>query len=166
LIDQAIWNPESNIRLAWEAVTLGNRLLVGLCQCFQTPCTCATQKTSENLSSFKNSQSQLYCRERARKRDTDTVYKQYSIGSTSFVRQQACILHPALIEGELGIITAHGTTHGDRMVSVDFTTRGILEILDRTGVQSTFVYKYAVLRVLMIGANCFFLLTCLFFCEK
>ena len=109
LIDQAIQNPESNIRLAWEAVTLGNRLLVGLCQCFQTPCTCATQKTSETLSSFKNFQVQLYCRERARKRDTDTVYKQYSIGSTSFVRQQACILHPALIEGELGIIT--GTRH-------------------------------------------------------
>jgi len=35
--------------------------------------------------------------------------------------------------------------------------------VDRIGVHSTFVYIYAVLRVLMIRANCFFLLTCLFF---
>jgi len=35
--------------------------------------------------------------------------------------------------------------------------------VDRTGVQSTFVYTYAWLRVLMIWANCFFLLTCLSF---
>jgi len=35
--------------------------------------------------------------------------------------------------------------------------------VDRIGVQSTFVYIYAVLRVLMIWANCFFLLTCLSF---
>jgi len=33
-------------------------------------------------------------------------------------------------------------------------------------VHSTFVYIYAVLRVLMIWANCFLLLTCLFFWEK
>jgi len=38
--------------------------------------------------------------------------------------------------------------------------------VDRIGVYSTFVYIYAVLRVLMIWANCFFLLTCLFFVEK
>jgi len=31
--------------------------------------------------------------------------------------------------GELGLTTAHGTTHGDRMVSVDFQTKGTLEIL-------------------------------------
>ena len=35
--------------------------------------------------------------------------------------------------------------------------------VDRIGVHSTFVYIYAVLRVLMIWANCFFLLACLFF---
>ena len=35
--------------------------------------------------------------------------------------------------------------------------------VDRIGVQSTFVYIYAGLRVLMIWANCFFLSTCLFF---
>ena len=35
LTDQAIKNPEINIRLAWAAVTLGNRLLVGLCRCFE-----------------------------------------------------------------------------------------------------------------------------------
>ena len=34
--------------------------------------------------------------------------------------------------------------------------------VDRIGVQSTFVYIYAGLRVLMIWANFFFLLTCLF----
>jgi len=38
--------------------------------------------------------------------------------------------------------------------------------VDRIGVHSTFVYIYAVLRVLMIWANCFFLLTYLFFLEK
>ena len=38
--------------------------------------------------------------------------------------------------------------------------------VDRIGVYSTFVYEYAVLRVLMIWANCFFLLTCLFFFSK
>ena len=37
---------------------------------------------------------------------------------------------------------------------------------DRIGVHSIFVFIYAVLRVLMIWANCFFLLTCLFFLEK
>jgi len=35
--------------------------------------------------------------------------------------------------------------------------------VDRIGVHSTFVYKYAVVRVLIIWANCSFLLTCLFF---
>ena len=55
LTDQAIRNTETNIRLAWAAVTLGNRLLVGLCHCFQNACTCATQKTSETLSFLKNS---------------------------------------------------------------------------------------------------------------
>jgi len=38
--------------------------------------------------------------------------------------------------------------------------------VDRIGVQSTFVYIYAGLRVLMIWANCFFLLTCLFLLES
>ena len=38
--------------------------------------------------------------------------------------------------------------------------------VDSIGVHSTFVYIYAVLRVLMIWANCLFLLTCLFFLEK
>jgi len=38
--------------------------------------------------------------------------------------------------------------------------------VDRIGVHSTFVYIYAVLQVLMLWANCFFLLTCLFFLEK
>jgi len=31
--------------------------------------------------------------------------------------------------GELGIITAHRTTHGDLMTTVDFPTHGSLEIL-------------------------------------
>jgi len=38
--------------------------------------------------------------------------------------------------------------------------------VDRMGVHSTFVYIYAVLRVLMIWANYFFLLTCLFCFRK
>ena len=38
--------------------------------------------------------------------------------------------------------------------------------VDRIGVQSTFVYIYAVLRVLVIWANCFFLSTCLFFLKS
>jgi len=38
--------------------------------------------------------------------------------------------------------------------------------VDRIGVQRTLVYIYAGLQVLMIWANCFFLLTCLLFCEK
>ena len=38
--------------------------------------------------------------------------------------------------------------------------------VDRIGVHSTFVCIYAVPRVLMIWANCFFLLKCLFFLEK
>ena len=38
--------------------------------------------------------------------------------------------------------------------------------IDRIGVHSTFVYIYAVLQVLMIWANYFFLLTCQFFLEK
>jgi len=38
--------------------------------------------------------------------------------------------------------------------------------VDRIGVHSTIVYIYAVLQVLMIWANCFFLLKCLFFLEK
>ena len=38
--------------------------------------------------------------------------------------------------------------------------------VDYTSVHSTFIYIYAGLRVLMILANCFFLLTCLFFAKK
>jgi len=38
--------------------------------------------------------------------------------------------------------------------------------VDSIGVHSTFVYLYAVLWVMMIWANFFVLLTCLFFLEK
>jgi len=124
LTDQSIKNPETNIRLAWVAVTLGNRLLVGLCRCFEATCTCATQQTREILNSLKNSQTQIYCRERARNRDQATVLKQFQIDSTCFARLKARKLHP----GELGIITAHCTTHGDLMAKVNFPTHGILEI--------------------------------------
>jgi len=62
ITDQAIKNPETNIRLAWAAVTLGNRLLVGLCRCFEAIHTCATQKTGKILSSLKNSHAQIYCK--------------------------------------------------------------------------------------------------------
>jgi hypothetical protein len=128
LTDQSIKNPETNIRLAWAAVTLGNQLLVGLCRCFEATCTCATQQTGDILNSLKNSQTQIYCRERARNRDQATVLKQFQIDSTCVARQKARKLHPTLIDGELGIITAHCTTHGDLMAKVNFPTHGILEI--------------------------------------
>jgi hypothetical protein len=128
LTGQPIKNSETNIRLAWAAVTLGKRLLVGLCRCFEATCTCATQQTGEILNSLKNSQTQIYCRERARNRDQATVLKQFQIDSTCVARQKARKLHPTLIEGELGIITAHCTTHGDLMAKVNFPTHGILEI--------------------------------------
>jgi len=63
IIDTSINDPETNIRLAWEAVTLGNKLLVGLCRCFEPSCTCATQQMAEILNSLKTSQAQIYCRE-------------------------------------------------------------------------------------------------------
>jgi len=101
---------------------------VGLCRCFEATCTCATQQTKEILKSLKKSQTKIYCREQARNRDQATVLSQFQIDSTCFARQKACKLHPILIEGELGIITAHCTTHGDFMVKVKFPTHGILEI--------------------------------------
>jgi len=55
LIDTPIKDPAIDIRLAWGAVTLGNRLLVGLCQCFKPSYTCATQQTAEILTSLKTS---------------------------------------------------------------------------------------------------------------
>ena len=112
----------------WGAVTLGNRLLVGLYECFEPSCTCATQQTTETLKILKSFQAQLYCREQARQRDQDTVLKQYIIGSTCFARHKARKLYPKLIDGELGIITAHCTTHGDLMAKVNFPTHGVLHI--------------------------------------
>jgi len=128
LIDTPIKDPETNIRLAWGAVTLRNRLLVGLCRCFEASCTCASQQTAEILNSLKTSQAQIYCREQARNRDQASVLKQYQIGNTCFARPKARKLYPNLIEGELGIITAHCTTHGDFMAKVNFPTHGTLEI--------------------------------------
>ena len=54
--------------------------------------------------------------------------------------------------------------HLESQKNPDRLKRGIH--VDRIGVHSTFVYIYAGLRVLMIWANSFFLLTRLFFCEK
>ena len=56
-----------------------------------------------------------------------------------------------------------GRTPGDHK-NLDRLKRSIH--VDRIGVHSTFVYIYAVLRVLMIWANFFFLLIFLFFLEK
>ena len=89
LTDQAINNPETNIQLAWAAVTLGNKLLVGLCRCFEAKRTCATQRTGEILSFLKSSQAQIFCREQARTRDPTAVLKQFRIGSSCFARQKA-----------------------------------------------------------------------------
>jgi hypothetical protein len=56
------------------------------------------------------------------------VLQQYAIHSTCFARYKARKLYPLLIEGELGIITAHCTAHGDLMAIVNFPTHGTLEI--------------------------------------
>jgi len=128
LIEKAVTEPDTNIRLAWGAVTLGNRLLVGLCQCLKTPCTCVTRQTIEILTSLKTTQALIYCREQARHRNPDSVLQQYAISSTCFARYKARKLYPLLIEGELGIITSHCTTHGDLMAIVNFPTHGALEI--------------------------------------
>ena len=90
----------------------------------------------DTLTFLKNSQTQIYCRERVRDRNPALVMKQFEIGSTSFARQKACILYPALMEGELGHIRAHFTTHGDFMVRVEFKAHGILEI----PAEITFIY--------------------------
>jgi len=74
-------------------------------------------------------QSQMYCREQAKNWDYATVFKQFQIGSTYFARPMARQHHPNLMVGELGIITAHCTTHGDLMATVDFLTHGSVEIL-------------------------------------
>jgi len=71
----------------------------------------------------------MYCREQARNRDYATVLKQFQIGNTYFARLMARQIYPYLMEGELGIISAHCTTHGDLMATVDFPTYGALEIL-------------------------------------
>ena len=111
LIEKAITKLDTNIRLAWGAVTLGNKLLVGLCQCLQTPCTCATRHTTEILTFLKTTQALIYCREQARNRNPDVVLQQYAIHGTCFARIKACNLHPLLREGELGTIRSHGITH-------------------------------------------------------
>jgi len=51
LIDTPIKDPATNIRLAWAAATLGTWLLVGLCQCPDDNCSCATQQIKEILHS-------------------------------------------------------------------------------------------------------------------
>jgi len=73
LIETAITTLDTNIRLAWGAVTLGNWLLVGLCQCLRTPCTCATRQTTDILTFLKTTQALIYCREQARNRNPDAV---------------------------------------------------------------------------------------------
>jgi len=129
LIEAPIQDPATNIRLAWAAATLGTWLLVGLCQCPDDNCSCATQHIKEFLHTLKESQAQMYCREQARNRDHATVPEQFQIGRTCFARPMARQHHPSLMLGELGIITAHRTTHGDLMATADFPTHGSLEIL-------------------------------------
>ena len=128
LIEKAIIEPDTNIRLAWGAVTLGNKLLVGLCQCLQTPCTSASRRTTATLFFLKTTQALIYCREQARNRDPAAVSQQYAIHSICFARIKACNLHPRLREGELGTILSHGTAHGDFVATVHFPTLGDLEI--------------------------------------
>ena len=124
LIEKAIIKPDTNIRLAWGAVTLGNKLSVGLCQCLQTPCTCTTRRTTDTLSFLKTTQASIYCREQARKRDPEAVAQLYAIHSTCFARERACQRHPLLREGEIGTITSHDKVHGDYVATVHFPTLG------------------------------------------
>ena len=71
----------------------------------------------------------MYCREQARSQDQATVLEQFQIGCTCFARPMARQHHPSLMVGELGIIIAHCTTHGDLIATVEFPTHGSLEIL-------------------------------------
>ena len=129
LIDAPILDPDTNIRLSWAAATLCTWLLVGLCQCPDDNCSCATQQTKEILHSLKEFQAQMYYREQSRNRDHVTVLEQFQIGRTYFARPMVCQHHPNLMVGEFGIITAHCTTHGDLMATVDIPTHGSMEIL-------------------------------------
>ena len=63
---------------------------------------------------------------------------------------------------ELHVSPGVGRTPGEPEESRSIKAQYDVHV-DRIGVHSTFVYINAVLRVLMIWANCFFLLTCLFF---
>jgi len=71
----------------------------------------------------------MYYREQARSQDQVTVLEQFQIDGTCFARPMACQHHPSLMVGELGILRAYHTTHGDLMATVEFPTHGSLEIL-------------------------------------
>ena len=60
-----------------------------------------------------------------------------------------------------GVGRTPGEPEESRSTKAHYTATSIN--VDSIGVHSTFVYIYAVMRILMIWANCFFLLTSLFF---
>ena len=93
------------------------------------------------------------------------------------VEIEVCLVYFSIFAGESGHVLAYARTHTQTTWALDVSP-GVGRIpgepenpdrlkrsihVDRVGVHSTFVYIYAVLRVLMIWANCFFLSTCLFF---
>jgi len=129
LVMNPIQDPTTNIRLAWAAARLMTWLLLGLCHCSSTTCSCANTRTRETLRHLAEAQTMMYCRERARSQDHATVSKQFQIGATCFARPMACQAHPCLMVGELGIFKGHRTIHEDLTASVYFQNHGLLEIL-------------------------------------
>jgi len=129
LVMDPIQDPTTNIRLAWAAARLMTWLLLVLCHCSSTTCSCANILTKETLLTLEEAQTLMYCREQARSQDHATVSKQFPTGKICFARPMACQIHPCLMVGELGILRGHRTIHEDLMAMVDFRKHGTLEIL-------------------------------------
>jgi len=129
LVMNPIQDPLTNIRLAWAAARLMAWLLLGLCQCSNTTCSCASPLTRETLHHLEDAHTLMYCRERARSLDHATVSKQFQIDSTCFARPIACQTHPYLMVGELGFFKGYRTIHEDLTATVYFPIHSLLEIL-------------------------------------
>ena len=123
-----ILDPLTNIRLAWAATRLVAWLLLGLCHCSTTTCSCPNSLPRETLRHLEDAQTLMYFRERARSQDYAIVSKRFVIDATCFARPIACQTHPCLMVGELGFFKGCRTIHGDLMATVNFPTHGSLEI--------------------------------------
>jgi len=129
LVMNPIQDPLTNIRLAWAAARLMAWLLLGLCQCSDNTCYCASSLTKETLHHLEDAHTLMYCRERARGIDHATVSKQFVVDSTCFARPIACQTHPRLMVGELGWFKGCRTIHDDLMATIHFPIHGSLEML-------------------------------------